>query len=351
MSQAIESGWLNTLLPAANLMLDLLQEDPFSQRLAPVPDLAAAQDHAGTAAHKISTANTGTDSDVQAQGLHDILRSCVLYHGQVTPPKGQPAEAVDSQQAEAVDSQQQQHADNQQLEKVDNQEIETVDSPQVEAVHSQVVAAAEASQATMDPVNAAGHGLRMEPWKTPSPATWKHISDIAVKVLHTLQFIFNTHAAATQTPGRASYFTDVKYALVQLLHGLLVGHFKDNKLNFDEIMQAGVVPLVREWGLVGASCAVMNTLVIQLLGRWVHDERYYFDVWDGPDWFKGAELRQAQVHSLWQLLSEFIIACSSLCLPACLKLCLSVCLPALSSVCLPACLPALSSVCLPACLQ
>lgn len=72
-------------------------------------------------------------------------------------------------------------------------------------------------------------------WQTPSPAAWRQIRTIAGRAMHALMEL-RSHS----TDGDLVTHTMLQDALFKLVYELLLGHFADTQLDFEDILQVGV---------------------------------------------------------------------------------------------------------------
>ena len=81
-------------------------------------------------------------------------------------------------------------------------------------------------------------------WRTPTRAAWKQISSMAARACSCLDRL----AQASLLPElSATDDSALQAGLAHLLHGLLQGHWKDVDLDFQEILQEGLLPAVSLW--------------------------------------------------------------------------------------------------------
>ena len=110
MSKADEATWINTLLPAASLMVDLLDEDPFLQR--PAPDQGADKCPVASGnsppAYTPSPQETGPVADAQVKDTTspDQVDSVGRQQAAAASPVAAAAAALDGQQPVVPDTQQ-----------------------------------------------------------------------------------------------------------------------------------------------------------------------------------------------------------------------------------------------------
>ena len=388
------SVWINTVYEATELMVKLLAEDPFSQRSAAVPDLAtvegpAATGNPGAAAHCPSAsgngpATAGTESatgpalpvsscavpmaSVDATSIHSIKLGLQTAQQAHVLPSGSQTTSTDSQHAavagsyqqvvaghyavvedgpQAVVDRQQAVEDSQQASVSDCQQA-VADNQQAAVVDSCQALVEDSQQATVESVVL---------WRTPSASTWKQISNVAVRALRMLQnaLALDVNMPSTDASSMISC-TAVQYSLIRLIRDLLIGHLKDTQLDFSEITQVGVVPIMRAWGQIQLAFPPLNKLVMPFLNWWMHEEIDRLQT--GSDWPAVTDLRYAQMHSIWGLLSmsSHLLHCHVvLCAFAILSACIITCHPACLSfyVCLYVyaimCLHVLSHVCVISC--
>ncbi len=119
--------------------------------------------------------------------------------------------------------------------------------------------------------------------------------------------------APTDTSDHAPDFSSLRYALVNLLHGLLIGHMKDPDLDVGELLQVGLEPVLRQWALFRAA-PVMSKLALAFLRRWMQEDVRIRRTQPDFDWSKVADTKYAQMHRLWELYGElpFVLAYGNL---------------------------------------
>ena len=100
------------------------------------------------------------------------------------------------------------------------------------------------------------------------------------------------------------------YQLVMLLHGLLLGHVADPKLDLGPIFAAGLIPLMHQWKAwapsSGPSLAKLTALGVAMLQRLASDASLTQLDECGPHWWALATGHFGRVHSIWELLGEYL---------------------------------------------
>ncbi len=116
--------------------------------------------------------------------------------------------------------------------------------------------------------------------------------------------------ARTDTSDHAQDIVSLRYYLVKLLHGLLIGHMKDPDLDVGELLQVGLEPVLRQWALFTSTAPSLSKLALAFLKRWMKEDVHIRRRQPDYDWSKVADTKYAQMHRLWELYGElpFVLA-------------------------------------------
>ena len=99
-------------------------------------------------------------------------------------------------------------------------------------------------------------------WSTPSPAGWQQIKSVATRACDALIWAANASLSSDTSK-------DLKLALLQLLHDLIIGYCTDTQLDFSDLLQHGFVVIMLSWKCFGSQLATLRRLTLALLRRWV----------------------------------------------------------------------------------
>ena len=108
-------------------------------------------------------------------------------------------------------------------------------------------------------------------WRTPTAASWAQISTIACRAVRTLNWASEADLSGPNEEMMLPYYAGLRSNVVRLLHDLLLGHLDDFTLDFGDILQVGLVPVMRECTLLRGKSPMLCLLTTALAKRWLCD--------------------------------------------------------------------------------
>ncbi|KAL0051098.1 hypothetical protein WJX82_001855 [Trebouxia sp. C0006] len=158
-----------------------------------------------------------------------------------------------------------------------------------------------ASQPLSHPPEAYNGGLvdASPPWPTPTAPQWAEIQTVALRLMVVLEWCTEELALNEHTMEETGDLLALKYALVRLLHQLLLPHMQNPKLSMDRVFRFGFAPIMSEWSACEPDLVLINNLGVAFLRRISSDKAIFETVASAePGWQHDCVCR------IWTLLSS-----------------------------------------------
>lgn len=189
----------------------------------------------------------------------------------------------------------------------------TVD-PQQQPHDAQATLAQEGLQTTVAVVDSSQKpedtqsepAVRRSLWHRPQIGVWSEIQDVALKLIATLKWSDDWLFSSKRSTEASASYVCLRIDSMQLLHDLLIGHFDDEGMDFQKIINTGLLCVLTCYQkMPKTSCPCLEALAMAFLQRMTQD----FADWATLEVYERPEERPAgliETAYIWDILGECI---------------------------------------------